>query len=268
MNEPAPEPRQLPLRKVIWGAFSLSWQHRGEVFRAAAMPLLALIACSLAADVGVLNQSLAAKLTLNLFYAMALSWLAISLHRLVLLDVPDARAPIDAAGLRRLAIFFGVLVAIWVLYLGLTMLILGGVLNILHPPKFNPAGTAPNPLSETMPSPFAADWIVRVAGFVAYWVVARVSLMLPAIALDRKPDLIAAWLASRRNGWRLAIVVGALPWCLQQLTNLLYRGGATAVEYAIVVVVATLFVIVEVVALSLAYWELTSPAPPPTPPPA
>ena len=75
-------------------------------------------------------------------------------------------------------------------------------------------------------------------------------------------------MASRRNGWRLAIVVGVLPWCLQQLTDLMYRNGASSMEFAILVVLAAALVIVEVVALSLSYWELTSPAPPPTHPPA
>ena len=63
-------------------------------------------------------------------------------------------------------------------------------------------------------------------------------------------------------------MVGLLPWCLQQLTNLLYRDGATAVEFSVLVVLATLLIIIEVVALSLSYWELTSPEPPPTPPPS
>ena len=70
---------------------------------------------------------------------------------------------------------------------------------------------------------------------IAYWFIARVSLMLPAIAIDRKPDLGAAWQASRRNGWRLAIVVGLLPWCLQHLVDLLFRDGASTIEFALLV---------------------------------
>jgi hypothetical protein len=264
MSEQAPEFRKLPLRRVVWGAFSLPWRHRAEVFRATAIPLLAVIACTLVAD---FNEVRVAALVLIVLYGIATSWLAIAVHRLVLLDAPDARARFDMSALRRLAVFFGVVVSLWVLYQGLTMLISGGILNIFMPPRYIPAASEPGKLPEPVSLPVPFDWIVNVGRAMSYWVVARGTLMLPAIAIDRKADLIAAWSASRRNGWRLAIIVGVLPWCLQQLTNLLYRDGATLVEFGILLVLATLFVVIEVVALSLSYWELTSPAPQPTHPP-
>jgi len=268
MSQPATEYRKLPLRKVLFGAFRLPWEHRGPVFRAAAMPLLAVIACSLAGNIVELQRSVAANVTLSVIYGIAVSWLAINIHRLVLLETPDASAKADAASLRRLAIFFGVGMAIWILYLGLTMLIAGGVINMLFPSRYIVAGTDAAQAPPTRTLPFSPEWIVRGAAFAAYWVVGRVSLMLPAIALDQKPDFVAAWLASRRNGWRLAIVVGVLPWGLQQLTELLSRNGASGAEFALLVVLGAALVIVEVVALTLSYWELTSPAPPPTPPPS
>jgi hypothetical protein len=158
-------------------------------------------------------------------------------------------------------------VGLWVLYQGLTMLISGGILNIFSPPRYVPTGAEPGKLPERVNLPVPFEWIVNLGRALSYWVVARVTLMLPAIAIDRKADLIAAWSASRRNGWRLAMIVGVLPWCLQRFTDLLYRDGASIVEFGILVVLATIFVVVEVVALSLSYWELTLPAPPPTHPP-
>lgn len=232
------------------------------------MPLLAVIACSLAGNVVELQQSVAANVVLSAVYGIAVSWLAINIHRLVLLEAPDSSGKLDAPSLRRLGTFFAVGVIIWILYLGLTMLIASGVLNILVPARYIPAGTTLDQVPKRIDLPFTPDWIVRFAAFVAYWVIGRVSLMLPAIALDQKPDLVAAWLASRGNGWRLAVVVGVLPWGLQLLTDLLYRNGASSVEFAFLVVLAAALVIVEVVALTLSYWELTSPAPPPTPPPS
>jgi hypothetical protein len=268
MSEQPPEFRKLPLRRVIFGAFSLPWLHRGEVFRATAIPLLAVIACTLVSDTADFNESRVAALLLIALYGIATSWLAIAVHRLVLLDAPDARARFDMPALRRLAVFFGIVVSLWVLYQGLTMLISGGILGIFMPPRYIPTTSEPGKLPEHVSLPVSFEWIVNLSRAMSYWIVARVTLMLPAIAIDRKADLIAAWSASRRNGWRLAIIVGVLPWCLQQLTNLLYRDGATLVEFGILLVLATLFVVVEVVALSLSYWELTSPAPQPTHPPA
>ena len=47
MSESAPEIRELSLRHVIWGAFSLSWQNRVSLFRTTALPMLALVGASL-----------------------------------------------------------------------------------------------------------------------------------------------------------------------------------------------------------------------------
>jgi hypothetical protein len=253
---------------VIWGAFTLPWEHRGAVFRATAMPLLAVIACTLVSNIGVFEPTLASGLALSACYGIALSWLAIAVHRLVLLETPKEPERVDARSLRRLVIFFVAIVGIWILYWGLTIVIAGGVLNILSPARYVPTGANPGSAPAPAQIPVSVDWLMNAAGFMAFWVLARVSLVLPAIAIDQKPDVHAAWQTSKRNGWRLAVVVGVLPWSLQRLTDFLYRDGASTAEFGVLVVLATLFVIVEVTALSLSYWELTSRAPPPTGPPA
>jgi hypothetical protein len=48
----------------------------------------------------------------------------------------------------------------------------------------------------------------------------------------------------------------------------LYRDGATSLETTLLLLLTGVFVIVQVVALSLAYRALTALAPPPTDPPA
>jgi hypothetical protein len=232
------------------------------------MPLLAVIACSLIAAIVDQQHSRAVNVAMSLLYGIAVSWLAITIHRLVLLDESSTRAHLNVASMRRLLTFFGVGIAIWVLYFGITMIAANGMILALFPPRYIPTATDPTQVPPQTEFPISPEWLVMFAGFIAYWFVARVSLMLPAIAVDRKLDLAAAWVASRRNGWRLTIIVGLLPWGLQQLTNLMYRDGGNPVEFAVLVVLATLLIIVEVVALSLSYWELTSPEPPPIPPPS
>jgi hypothetical protein len=271
MSEAPPGYRKLPLRRVIGSAFTLPWEHRGAVFRATALPLLVLIACTLAWDFSAFYSSGMARwavyLMLYLPTLIAGSWLAISVHRLVLLEASDAVMHFEIALVRRLAIFTATVLGIWVLFTGLTLLIAGGVLNIFNPPRYVPAAGIPQaPQPMNLPVPF--EWITSLASILAYWFVARVTLMLPAIAIDQTPSLGAAWRASQRNGWRLAIVVGLLPWCMDHLVNFLYRDGASNFEFGILVVLGALLMVIEVVAISLAFWELTSPAPPPTDPPA
>jgi hypothetical protein len=256
------EQRRLPLRRIIFSAFTLPWEHRNEAFRAIAMPLLAVIACTLAWQVVEVSESLAGRVAQNLIYsivyAIATSWLAIEIHRLVLLDAA-ARGRLDIRTLRRLVLFCGVLLGLGLLHAAVTMLISNGILGIFIPPRYVPAGTGSQQVQQAFKLPFPPQWIINAAAIASYWFVGRLSLMLPAIAIDQKADLVAAWRASQRNGWRLAVIVGALPWCLGRLIDFMYRGGATSMEIGILVVLGALFIVVEVVALSLSYWELTSP---------
>ena len=251
------------------GAFTLPWEHRGAVFRATAMPLLAVIASTLAVQKISLYfaEEISRQIAYHFLYVpilIAWCWLAITVHRLVLLEAADARMSLDVATLRRLSIFAAAVVGVWVLFTGLTLLITGVVLNIIVGPRYVAAGE----VSPPMDLPVSPQFIANVANVFAYWFVARVSLMLPMIAIDRKPDLIAAWRTSRHNGWRLAIVVGLLHWCLQRLVDFLYRDGASELEFGVLVVLGALLVVIDVTALSLSYWELTPPEPPPTDPPA
>jgi hypothetical protein len=184
----------------------------------------------------------------------------VSVHRLVLLETSDANS-FTPENLKRTALFLAFLIGVWALYAGLVLLIMSGLLNAFLG-RYVPTG------GERPQLPVSLEWLNAAARVLAFYVVARFSLVFPAIATDRKPDLGAAWLESKRNGWRLAIVVGALPWTLEQLTDLIYRDGATDAEYAVLVVLTVFFTVIEVVALSLSYGEITSPAPPPTDPPA
>jgi hypothetical protein len=258
-SPPAPRAR-LPLRKVIWGAFALSWQHRVSLFRATALPLLVLIACTLASAVARVGESDALSWVFYFLYLAATSWLAVAVHRLVLLEESDTAA-LNAQNLKRVLLFVGALVGVWILFAGLVLIITSGLLNIFLM-RYVPAGGKPPQL------PVPIEWVNGVGIVLAIWIVARFSLVFPAIAIDHKFDLMESWRHAKRNGWRLAVVVGALPWTLERLAELLYRDGASSVEYAVIVVMTTFFTVIEVVALSLSYWELTSPAPPPTDPPA
>jgi hypothetical protein len=260
VNESAPGLRKLPLRKVIWGAFSLSWQHRASLFRATSWPLLALIGCSLASEVTRFSGDQILGWLLFLFYAMATSWLAVAVHRLVLLETDDASA-LRAQSVKRIGLFLVGLAGLWVLYAALVLLIMSGVMNAFLL-RYVPTGGAIPQLPVPMES------VNFLATVLAFWVIARLSLVLPAIAIDHNLDVMTAWRASKRNGWRLAVIVGVLPWSLNYLAQFIYRDGASSAEFALIVVLTTLFTVIEVVALSLSFWELTSPAPPPTHPPA
>jgi hypothetical protein len=258
-GEATPARRRLPLRRILFGAFALSWRHRGEVARATGLPLLAVIACTLASDLAELGSRGAARWTLYFVYSIAMSWLAISVHRLILLQGPDGHRLTDAAALKRLGRFVGMFIGLYVFYLALVMVLMN--VPLLSFMRYVPA-------AETRPSIQVHSWYILAASILALWPVARLSPIFPAIAVDHPADPITAWQTSRGNGWKLVIVVGALPWALQWIAYALYRDGASEVEFAVLLVLVAIFTIIEIAALSLSYWELTRPEPPPTPPPA
>lgn len=259
---PAYHRAPLPLRRILFGAFVLSWRSRTELARATGLPILAVIACTLLWQAAGIAQIDSAVWTLHFLYCIAISWLAISVHRLVLLDGTDSQSRLAEPGLKRLGLFVGAIVGGAVLYMALILLISN--LTLLPFSRYVPAGEG-----ATTPAPLEwGQWLLYAAGVLAIWPLARLSPMLPAIAVDRAADPLTAWRLSRGNGWKLAIVVGALPWTLKWIVALLSRDGASTVEFGALLILTSISTVIQVTALSLSYWELTQPGPPPTLPPA
>ncbi|MEW6111392.1 MAG: hypothetical protein AB1664_04610, partial [Thermodesulfobacteriota bacterium] len=96
--------------------------------------------------------------------------------------------------------------------------------------------------------------VVLVLSPCAY-VGARFSILLPATAVDERPNLSWAWKVSEGNGWRLVLVVGVLPVALQTGPGFLL-GYSIVVDVLLHAATCVLYV-VEIAALSLSYRYLT-----------
>jgi hypothetical protein len=93
---------------------------------------------------------------------------------------------------------------------------------------------------------------------ISTYFIARLSLVLPATALDATASFRQAWRQSARNGWRLLVIVGAFPWLLSRGLGLLARAGATLAESATLILLSVLVSTLGIVALSFSYQGLTS----------
>ena len=253
--------RRLPLRRVLLGAFQLPWRHRMDVLRTAGVPLLACIGWTLFWGFAAIEGNSAAGWAFTFVYIVLTSWLSLTIHRMVLLDQPGSPLRLDAAALIRLARFVMAVIVIWVIYHGARLLLFSGVAVLGS--RYVPAGSVPREL------PVSLSTIDQIMSAVAYLVIARFVLLFPQIAIGQPFGILAALNLSRGNTWRLAVVVGLLPWLLERATWLLFRDNASDLEWSLVQVLLTFTVLIEVVALSLSHRELTSkvtePAPPPTP---
>lgn len=250
------------MRRILFGAFALSWRHRRELARATGLPILAVIACTLIQSAAGLSANRPVQWTLYFVYAIALSWLAISVHRLVLLGDAESKPRLNSVGLKQVGRFVFAMIGIWLAYVVLFFMLFS--IAVVPFSRYVPGNMMPDTM--VMPALFA--FLLPATKILALWPIARLSLLFPALAVDQSFDPIAAWRKARGNVWKLAIVVGALPWTLRYLVDALYRDEATWVEFGALLVLTALFTVIQVVALSLSYWELTQPEPPPTPPPA
>jgi hypothetical protein len=246
--------------RVLWNALAFAWNHRLRVLRIAGVPWLVLAASLLAFDLTSADESDYAVWSLYFLQCLATAWLAIGMHRLVLLGSGDVGSHLDAQGLKRGGKFFGLLLATWLLFLASGELLykLG---NVFLWPSFGLRVSVWERLSI-----YIAVLVVFCVGMS--WLFARICLLFPALAVDREFDLGAAWRLSRGNAIRLAVITSLFPILLTILELFVTTHYATRAGFASIAVLHPTALILEVAALSLSYAHLTAPAPPPTDPPA
>jgi hypothetical protein len=239
---------KLDVAKVLFGAFLVPWWNRRAFVRALAIPTTALVTLSLSWYFGQEYVPAPAAWFLAALYCALFALFAITCHRLVLLD-PQSVAPSWVPHWsRRETRFFLWLLALW--------LISTSVIWVL--------ATLLSPLILNLRSPSAGEpdemwfvWIFTAASVPALYLCARLCLVFPATAVDRKVNLQWAWARSANNGWRLFLIVAVLPWIISRCVKLLYRSDAGAIETVVLTFLGCALMAVEVAALSLSYRELT-----------
>jgi len=237
----------LPVGKILAGAFLIPWWNRRAFARALAFPLALLATLALSWYYTDHLLPTVVKLLLCLAYAALFTLFAVVCHRLVLLD-PDrvASNPLPTWSVRE-GLFFGWMIGAWLLYLVAYLVTLTVAVNLL--------GMAFESVRASPASSLA--WVEAAASLPAFYLIARLSPLFPATALDRKVDPKWAWRLTRGNGLRLMLIVGFLPWALSYLPPLLYRSEATALETVLLTVAGIALFAIEIAALSISYRELT-----------
>jgi hypothetical protein len=217
----------LPVPLVLLAGLMLAWYFAGELLRPFSGWVLYLGYC--------------------LAFAACFTLFAVNCHRLVLL-APPRRLGVLAlpAWSWRESRFLFWMVTLWIAYMAILWVILAFL-------------TAAFQRISDLVAWF--DPMQYAAKLAALYVVARLSLVFPATAIDRVVNWKWAWRASRGNGWRLVVVVTVLPWVVSQLVGFLYRDEPSALEVVLITVLGTALFALEIAALSIAYRELTKDEP-------
>lgn len=113
---------------------------------------------------------------------------------------------------------------------------------------FFAAGVEMLPSLSAKPPYDTSHYLVDLPGV---YVMSRISILLPATSVDQRHDLTWAWDVTKRNGWRLVLVVSLLPFALRYGPHHLW-GYSLLLDFVISVIGCGLL-IVEVAALSLSF---------------
>ena len=238
---------RLDISKVVYGAFLVPWIHRKSFARALAVPL------ALLASLAVCSHYLGGRVpqsfhwVLYIAYWIVFTLFAVTCHRLVLLDttkVAQQWLPQWSMRQTRFLLLFG---AMWLILFMANWPVMTILANLML--------NIPGPWRDLAPED-RWQWAFYVGQVGAFYLSARFCVAFPATALDRKVNFRWAWQLTRQNGWRLVLVVGALPWFISQMVGFVYRGNATTLEAIAITFFATALFAVEISAVSLAYREL------------
>lgn len=230
---------KLPSLNIIAASLFFAWSNKAEFLKAISLPTLSL-AVFWAVGANYLDELPAYMwLPYLLGYGLSFSYLAVTCHRLILIANADRKRSFKSRpGYRELRFL------LWVVVIYAVESVLKGLAWFITKEvgggEFGDAG----------------DWVKQIVSIPALYVLARLSLAFPAVAIDRNTGLRWSWVRTRGNGWRIFVVVALFPWLTNLLIGFAWREEATVLEETILSMLAFIGLAVEIIALSFVYKEL------------
>ena len=227
-------------------AFWYPWKYKVQFFNALALPVVLVI--SIAA---IWTEFKPEGRTLNLFiyiiYFLSVSFFAISCHRFILIGAGNKVSQSYVLMMKRIIAFSLLGIFVYILAGIPFAVILTVAMNIL--PDSNLVSSSHNLTADNF------NWVKLVLMLPFGYFVGRLSLVLPATAVDATTSFRWSWQATKNNGVRMLVLIGVLPWVTTILLDLLWRENGTMFEYVFLSILGYLVVAVEVFILSLAFKE-------------
>jgi hypothetical protein len=254
---------RLPLLKTLIGTALLPWHFGRDFFKPLALPALLLVVMTIGVNMAFLGASRPAGWVLFAGFGLVFTLFAVTCHRIVLLG-PESTSVVTAArwSMRetRFALWLVALYAVYFVVMMVSLTIFANLIFLVFDDvplsRFSYVISPGAPTQRVDSASF--PWLNYLGASPAMYCFARLSLLLPATAIDRKIGFRSAWQLSRHNGWRLVLIVGVLPQALSFVLDLLLREEATVYEIAALVTLLVLTYAIGIVALSLSYRELTA----------
>lgn len=246
-----PKTMQLPVIGILREAFQNISSRRSRLIRSIALPALAISFLSIyiwsSSDPTEEPASLIIVIFLELLSGVYYAFLAVSCHR-VFLDDADEPTMIEGISLghRQLRYIFKAIVVLIPFAVSLVLFAILMVFGFMYIES-----VAMSELEQT-----AMAWAVLIP--IQYFS-SRISLILPAAALNKNLSIASAWELSRGNGWRMTAVILFAP-IATDVIWFLFLGGLPSESIAALAldIVISLFAgVVAVGVLSYSYKHLS-----------
>jgi len=246
--EPAKRSYRLPVIKILIGALFVCWSNWRSLAKGLVPTVTLIFAVGLVWQLSGIPLSNPVSVFFVAVSLLLFAKFAVICHRLVLVDfntggrliLPFSWSERETRFVRRMIIVYSI-TSIGSIIISMVPIALVAQ-SLPEAQRSNPA----------VLFPFA----VLLAGIPAVYLLARMSLVFPATAVDARSGLAWAWDTSRGNGIRLAIIVGLIPWTSAALEFYLTRLIPGTIAALISNLVNYILIVIEITALSLAYREL------------
>ena len=233
-----PNQHRLPVKAIIRQAMWSPIALRKQFLKVLIIPVMLLMALYYL-RIYLTGDSYVISLMLSLISFLVYCYFVISVHRVVLLHEDYAGVVIPRLSWR-VARYL-----IWFVVVSLILGLIAAPLMILNHLMSNDTAGLDKSLL-----------VYFVIMLPAVYVMARLSLIFPAVALDKRPNIERAWAMTKNNGWRMFIVIGVLPYLFTLLENVISREESTFVEDIVILLLNYVFLIIEISALSFSYQYL------------
>ncbi len=234
----------LDMSRAVSQALQILWRRRSDVARVAIVPAMGQIVVGVVSGrLGI--EHLRYQIPLGLGQVVLVTMLAVAVHRVLLLDQGSVSS---SSGLLfwtpRENRYFGRLLSLLVIAFFLSRL----TVRVL---EYGLDRGFPDPweLMSAYSAPFFA--------IVSVYVLSRLSLILPATAIDEHRNFSWAWQHSRGHGWRLLVGVGLFPGVFLWWARSFIESGQSMLTNGLVYIAWVAVLIVTIATLSSVYQMLT-----------
>ena len=248
--------QRLPVSKIMLGAFLIPWWNRARFLKALGFPTLFIVtvwgAWLFLDSMGVPYIGW----TMFIFHWLSFCVFAVTCHRLMLIEEKD-----DIA---YLVIHHSPIIFRFLLWSIALYFIVGVIESILMSIIYNIADTnlteyvsSANENAENLVALSKKSQAARyLASLPALYVLSRLSLVLPSIAVDKPMTMRQSWKCTAGNGMRVFLTVGIFPASLNLILGFLSRNEPTVIENSLSAILVIVALAIGIFALSLTYKEI------------